>query len=145
MSYWSAQTFVAEWASILALLASGYAALTVKKIRADMMARVRLPDLVSAIDRHASEIVRAMPGFDTDEGRAAVAAVLARCVPDLEAVIARGADAARVRALIDRIDVCRNGSLRGKKAKDEVWAIWASLAGVLTALNNLIQDRYVGG
>src|SRR5262245_57724413 len=71
------RTALAEWASVVALFVSGYAALAIRSVRSRILSKVRLPELEGQLEAVATEIATLMREYDTNRDQVGLA--LSRC------------------------------------------------------------------
>jgi hypothetical protein len=147
------RTAVAEWASILALFVSAYAAVTITKVRSQILGRVRLPTLASDIEKKAQSISKLMRDYESSKEQFALE--LRACEANLKILnlSVRGRIKPTVRALQKNIRKYNGETFVGKmpfvrapaKSRAEAWAIYTSLNALIEELKHTLEDQRIGG
>jgi hypothetical protein len=144
------RTPAAEWASILAFFVSLYAAVTITRVRKQILGRVRLPNLLELIKNDAHNIVKLMP--DYDERRDEVGLELRKCEAHLKALLRSvpRKDKISTGTVLKRIREY-NGqryfifSIRPKNNRDDAWEIYTVLNALIEELKVILEDQRLGG
>lgn len=141
---------VADWASIIALFVSVYAAYAITKVRSEVVARVRLPALLGALEVHGKNFATLMRTFDEGETKDQFALELARCEANLRLVrkkLKREA-ASRASKLLRKIRRYKGPSWFGIYAaantRDDAWNIYAELNGLVEEVKNFVEEQKMG-
>ena len=140
---------LANWLSLASLGVSVYAAVTIARVRRDIVGRATLQMVIAAledIDRALVEMLR-----DFDANHRTVAGQLARCEANLQVLVtSRNAAAPRatrivelIAAFADRADGHAPTALSSQV--DEAWKIQALLSGLLEELRRSAYMRQIGG
>src|ERR1700687_3562025 len=66
-NFFGYQTHIAEWSSIFALFVSAYAAVTISRVRSQILGRVRLPSLVSEVEKKTQSIAKLMRDYESNK------------------------------------------------------------------------------
>src|SRR5438105_14333918 len=77
-------SWISRILSVFSLAASGYAAYGIRKIRAEMIARVRLPALLDATTTNSSALVSLMSSYSEVNTKRLFDIELARCAANLK-------------------------------------------------------------
>ncbi|MFZ1104993.1 MAG: hypothetical protein WAN86_19435 [Hyphomicrobiaceae bacterium] len=129
--------------SILSLVASGYAAYGIKQLRAEMIARVRLPVLLDAMTANSSKLVGLMDSYNEVSIKRLFDIELAKCAANLKMIKQKLSQphqkALGIDALLGKIE--RPG---GHLSVAEAWASIAALNGFTDHLKGVIQERQLG-
>lgn len=140
---------LANWLSIVSVLASVYAAVTIARVRRDILRRATLPGIVAALETS----VRAMTDLlgSLDDNWRPIELELARCEANLRAVVnAKLSAERRARALLRDIDVLRRPRRRSAREADsarldQAWKVYASLSGLVEELKQIALWHRIGG
>lgn len=136
-------SWISAIASILSLAAAGYAAHGIRKIRAEMIARVRLPALLDATTTNSSALVSLMSSYNEVNTKRQFDIELAKCAANLKMIKQKLSQpqqkALGIDALLDRIE-----QHDGHLSMAEAWATIAALNGFADHLKGFIQDHQLG-
>jgi len=137
-------SWISAVASILSLAASGYAAYGIKKLRAEMIARVRLPALLDATTTNSSALVGLMSSYNEVNTKRLFDIELAKCAANLKMIKQKLSrpqqNALGIDALLNRIGERPDGHL----SIAEAWATIATLNGFTDHLTGVLQDHQLG-
>lgn len=139
---------IASWSSILGLLVSVYVLWEVRQIRRQFLLRLRISDLLQALQNQAAEMSIRLNDFE--ESRHEVQVILARCESTLRSILPKlsGAEKRPTKHLITLLrSYQRSGWLR-KKSKldlDEAWRVYTALQGIIESIGHLREDIRSGG
>jgi hypothetical protein len=150
LNLWGYRTPAAEWAGILALVVSMYAALTIRLVRNDILKRVRLPQLLDQITQRATALANLMRQYPANRNQIRVE--MSRCEAHLKVLRRKvnGEISMTVRGLQAAIK-SYNSTPRWfrptpRNNKDNAWNIYAQMNGLIEELKHFIEDqRVVGG
>ena len=143
------RTPIAEWASILALFISTYAAYGITKVRSQILGRVRLPGLVTGIEKNTASLAALMRDFD--ENKEQIGLDLAICATNLRllSISIKGGPRASIRAAMNHIRRYEGRAWYSTGAsaatRDGAWAIYKSLNALIEELKHALEDQRVGG
>lgn len=137
----------ANWLSLVSLVASVYAALTIRRVRRDIAGRATLPSTIEALEDVSSDLAELMQNFEPN--RRAVALQFARCEGNLRAiVVSQRSIAPRARDLIAKIGAyneMQGGNRPIALPIDEAWIIYRALIALVEELRRLAQVHRIGG
>lgn len=143
------RTAVAEWASIFALFISAYAAYAITRVRSQILGRVRLPALVSGIEKNTAALAALMRDFE--ENKEQVGLELAICEANLRllSVSVKGRPRTSANAIVKDIKRYDGRTFFGtgvaKGHRDGAWSIYKSLNALIEELKHVLEDQRVGG
>ena len=143
------RTEIAEWASIIALFVSAYAAYAITRVRSQIIARVRLPALVSALEKNAKNFASLMREYDTNKEEFELE--LARCEATLKLIGAsiRGRPKGTVRLLLRSVSRYSGRAIFYRRephdSRNSAWGIYTSLNGLIEELKNAVEEQRYGG
>lgn len=148
-----ARTAAAEWASILALFISGYAAYAITKVRSQILGRVRLPGLFAELEKKTGDLANLMLDFDGNKEQ--IGLVLAVCETNLRllAISVKGSAKASARSVMKEIRAYegRNSKFtffnqpENVGTRDGAWSVYKSLNALLEELRHTLEDQRFGG
>lgn len=137
----------ANWLSLVSLVASVYAALTIRRVRRDIAGRATLPSTIEALEDVSSDLAELMQNFEPNQR--AVALQFARCEGNLRSiVVSQRSIAPRARDLIAKIgayDEMQGGNRPVTLPIDEAWTIYRALIALVEELRRLAQVHRIGG
>lgn len=137
-------SWISAIASILSLAASGYAAYGIRKIRAEMIARVRLPALLDATIANSNVLMSLMSSYNEVNTKRLFDIELAKCTANLKMIQQKltqpQQQALGIDALMDQIGARDNGHL----GTAEAWATIAALNGFTDHLKGVLQEHLLG-
>jgi len=137
-------SWIAAIASILSLLASGYAAYGIRSIREEMIARVRLPALLEATASNASALTGLMRTYSEIGTKRLFDIELARCVANLK-MINQKLTRAQKRVLgIDELLNDMSERPGGHLSMAQAWSMIAALNGFTDHLKGVLQEYQLG-
>jgi hypothetical protein len=146
---WGHRTVIAEWASILALFVSGYAAITISRVRKQILGRVRLPILVSSLEKNAKNLASLMREYETNKNQISLEMAICETRLKLLRQSIRGRPKAAVRATLRLVREYKGQSrwlrVKPKNTSDDAWALYESLNALIEELNHALEDQKVGG
>lgn len=146
------RTPAAEWASIIALFISGYAAYAITKVRSQILGRVRLPGLVAGIEKNTTTLAGLMREFTENKERIEVE--LAICAANLQQVTTsvKGRPRQTANTVIREIARYKGAGWRrwvtgetSKGSRESAWSIYVSLNALIEELRHVLEDQRVGG
>ena len=141
---------VANWASILSLFISAYAAYAITKVRAEVVGRIRLPSLVDALEKHGNSFAGLMLTYDAAETKDQFALELARCEANIRLIRSKinRAAAGRANVLLRRIAHFKGprwfGYYPAANEREHAWRIYAELNGLIEELKNFVEEQRIG-
>ncbi len=139
----------ANWLGIISLAVSTYAAVTISRIRRDIVGRVTLPAIISALEDGNGQLSAMLKDFDASHRSFEV--TLSVCEANLRTIVSSRSQATpRAKSLIGDIAAFRKGRLSsGAQATaldiDRAWAIYGSLSGLVEELKRITHLHQVGG
>lgn len=119
-----------------------------RQIRRQFLLRLRISDLLQALQNQAAEMSIRLNDFE--ESRHEVQVILARCESTLRSILPKlsGAEKRPTKHLITLLrSYQRSGWLR-KKSKldlDEAWRVYTALQGIIESIGHLREDIRSGG
>jgi hypothetical protein len=139
---WDMYSAVANAASILALFASGYAAVQIRRVQARFVGRVQLPQIIGALQRNGATMAEKLRDFDNQTLE--FEEQVALCEANLKTA-SRHAKEARpaikqVRAVIQAFEA---GSPQKDVASGR--AVYRQLQGLIQELSKLLEERQLRG
>lgn len=138
---------LANWLSLVSLVASVYAAVAIGRVRRDIAGRATLPSTIEALEDVSSDLAELMQNFELN--RRVIALRFARCEGNLRAiVVSQRSIAPRARDLIVKIgayDRARRGDQPIALPIDEAWTIYRALIALVEELRRLAQVHRIGG
>jgi hypothetical protein len=143
------RTVIAEWASIVAVFVSAYAAYAITRVRSQILGRVRLPVLVSALEKNAKNFASLMRDYETSKDEFGLE--LAKCEANLKLIGAsiKGRPKTTVRLLLRSIRRYNGrGLFHGGGPRDDrnsAWGIYRPLNGLIEELKNTVEEQRYGG
>lgn len=146
---WGYRTAVAEWASILAIVISTYAAATIRLVRRDILKRVALPQLLDEITKRASAISGLMRQYQANRNEIGVE--MSRCDAHLKVLNTKVSGdvlvtVTELRATIKRYKARpRWFRPRPQNSKQDAWRIYEQMIGLSEELKHFIEDQRIGG
>jgi hypothetical protein len=141
---------IADWASIISLVVSTYAAYAITKVRSQVVGRVRMPSLVAAIEKSGKKFAILMRSYDEVETREQFVLELARCEATLRLIKSKAsrATAGRVRALLQHVSNFKGprwfGYYPAANRRDDAWRIYTELNSLIEELKNVIEEQKIG-
>lgn len=137
----------ADWLSIVSFFVASYAAYAITRVRADIIGRVRLPDLIAALEGNSAELATLMRTYESNTDQYGLE--LAKCEAHLKVVRTKVPEArlgAR-RLIADVARFNRRPSLLTKNArkKEDAWNIYTKLIGLIEELRNIAEEKRIGG
>jgi hypothetical protein len=146
---WGVRTVAAEWASILALFVSGYAAITISRVRRQILGRVRLPALVTGLENNAKNLAKLMRDYDSNRNQIGLEMAVCEARLKLISQSIRGKAKATAKALLKRVRAYKGQSrwfsTKPANTSDDAWELYASLNALIEELNHALEDQKVGG
>jgi hypothetical protein len=142
-------------ASLLSLLVSAYAVLSVRQVRAELITRFTLPDDLNALKKHATALNVFMQDFEVN--KTAISVELEKCAANLRKIrkkvprqlfiLAIGeTPTAIIDSLIMRIQMYKGALwMTPKTSKEDVQAIYVSLSGVIEEIKNVSDEQRAKG
>lgn len=141
---------LANWLSIISVLASVYAAVTIARVRREIVGRAALPSVIGALET-SSRNLTAVGTQAEPEWHQVVDLEFARCEVYPRAVIAiRNAARRPASDLLRDIEAYRRlaGSAAPEEAgtrRDQAWRIYVSLNGLIEELKRITLWQQMGG
>lgn len=138
----------ADCLSFVSVATAGYAVVQIRRARADILNRVRLPEHIDSISQSKTRLQRNM-GTDPDQRRR-FRAELMQCggILSVLSVKIHGPPKRRTKRIIRAIARYRGATWWGFVAQadshDDAWRIYEELLGLLGELNNLHKDNQLG-
>lgn len=137
----------ANWLSLVSVVASVYAAVTIRWVRRDIAGRATLPSTIEALEDVSSDLAKLMQNFEPNHR--AVALRFARCEGNLRSIVmSQRSIAPRARDLIARIgsyNEVQSGTRPIALSSDEAWTIYTGLIALVEELRRLAQVHQIGG
>jgi hypothetical protein len=135
--------------SIFSLLVSSYAALSIRRVRLDLISRATLPALSNALDRHIAAIGGYMQDYEKNKND--FAAELAGCGVNLASIQQKIPDWTKVNVLPLQGKIYRYKgqfvfSRKGpQNSEKDARAIYNDLLAIQQQLRNFLEDQRLGG
>jgi hypothetical protein len=135
--------------SICSLLVSSYAALTIRRVRADLINRATLPTLLKALDAHIVALGNCMQ--DYDKNKTDFEAELAGCGANLTSIGQKITDPTKVivTSLQWKIARYKGPFLFSRKgpqnSEQDARAIYNELITIRQQLKNFLEEQRLGG
>lgn len=146
-----ARTAISEWLSIIAAFFSVYAALTVGKIRGQMLGRMKLPNQISKLRKVAKNIPELMSNYATNTE--AIDLELAKSESNLKTLLRtiRGQPRGTAQNLLKSVQ-----SYRGNRKLDwlfstedktdsDVWKMYSAMNVLIEELKDAVEEQRIGG
>ncbi len=137
-------SWISAIASFFSLAASGYAAYGIGRLRAEMIARVRLPALLDATTLNSSTLVSLMSTYNEVNTKRLFNIELAKCSANLKMIKQKLSGpqqkALGIDELLDRIGDRTGGHL----STADAWAMIATLNGFTDHLKGVVQENELG-
>lgn len=139
---------IGSWSSILGLLVSVYVLWEVRQIRRQFLLRLRIGDLLQALQNQAAEMSTSLNDFE--ESHHEVGVIFAHCESTLQNLQSKlsGDEKRQIRNLIKSLrSYHRLGFLRKKRNLDydEAWRAYTALQGIIESIRHLREDIRSGG
>lgn len=147
---WGYRTAIAEWVSLLSLIVSGYAAWAITRVKSQILGRVRLPTLVSDIEKNAKNLAALMREYEANVEP--VGLEIAKCGAHVKvlALSIKGPARASIRDLNRKIKF-----YQGKKGwlyvasprntRQDAWHIYEAMNALIEELHHTLDDMKRGG
>lgn len=140
-------SIVADWASLLSLGISTFAAVTIVRVRREVLGRVTLPDLVMALQDSNNHFATLLSDYVANERLFSLE--LARCEANIRALVEiRNSAAPRAKAMLSMIAEFRRLK-RGRSGEEDdgrhAWDIYSTLNGLIEELKRVQALQQIGG
>lgn len=141
---------IANWASILSFLVASYAAWGVRKVRKEMIDRVRLPTLVADIRKRNSRLAELMRSFDDTGIRDEISVELAQCEATLRMIRRKVSGPLRQPTFYIWLRLLRFrrpflfGIWPVQNTREDAWRIYLELNSLIEELKNLVTEQKMG-
>jgi hypothetical protein len=141
---------VADWASIVSLFISAYAAYAITKVRSQVIDRVRLPPLIAVFQMHAKNFAKLMRTYDEADTKDEFAVELAKCEANLRLVRSKvnRQIGNHVRAMLVEITKYKRprwfGYYPAIDTREHAWTIYSELNGLIEELTNFVEEKKMG-
>ena len=142
---WGYLSPIADWASLLSLVASGLALFEITRLRRHIIDRVRLPVLVASLRKHGKNFADHLKSYESPEGRQEFSLEIAKCETNLRLVRTKISRTGRQRAdeLLKLIKGYRASDATGDQT-EAAWRIYTDLNGLLEELKNFVAEQRMG-
>lgn len=129
---------ISEWASVLSVAVSGYAAVTIKRVRSQILGRVHLPRLKNEIKSVTSALSTALSNYNNDKRQFELN--LARCEAHLKKLkgVVKGTPHTTTKKILKKIKGFNRSS-------DEAWEIYTLMNMLIEELKHALEDQKFGG
>jgi hypothetical protein len=140
----------ADWASILSLFVSVYAAYAITKVRSQVVDRMRLPPLVTVLEKHGKNFATLMLAYDEAETKDQFAVELARCEANLRLVKSKvnRQIGGHIGVLLGQVGKYKRPRLFGYypalDTREHAWKIYTELNGLIEELKNFVEEQRMG-
>lgn len=138
---------IADWLSIISFFVSAYAAYAITKVRSQIIGRVRLPQVIAALEANASELASIMRTYD--DSRDQFGLELSKCEAHLRVIRGKVSQARPTvkRLLADIHRYNRRSTLfyRNEQNRSDAWKIYSRLNGLIQELTNISEEQRIGG
>jgi hypothetical protein len=143
------RTAVAEWASIVALFVSAYAAVTIRSFRRQILGRVRLPALVSGIELNAKNLAKLMREYEENKDQVGLEVSVCATRLKLLLVSIKGPPKTSIRSILKQIRRYKGQSrvfpVAVQNSREDAWRLYESLNALIEELKHVLEDQRVGG
>jgi hypothetical protein len=143
------RTAVAEWASIVALFVSAYAAVTIRSVRRQILGRVRLPALVSGIELNAKNLAKLMREYEENKDQVGLEVSVCATRLKLLLVSIKGPPKTSIRSILKQIRRYKGQSrvfpVAVQNSREDAWRLYESLNALIEELKHVLEDQRVGG
>jgi hypothetical protein len=149
LTYLPEFSVVADWASVISLFVSGYAAYGITKVRSQIVDRIRLPTLLEALERHGNSLAKLMRTYADAETKDNILLELAVCETNLRQIRTKTVRArTSARALLREIAKYKGPIWLGYRpaitTRDQAWKIYSGLNAIIEEIKNVVEEQRMG-
>jgi len=148
---WLTFPFVADLASLVSLAVSGYAAYAIATLRSQIVDRMRLPALIEGLAEHGKNLAGFMGTYADASTKDKLLLELTICETKLRLVKSKVQRPVNKRVRELRREILKYqrktwlGFVEACPTREQAWIIYSKLTALIEELNNVLEERKIGG